>query len=99
MTCIDPHAKDQVANYKCTCIVCKSTDQSALDCDGGGGGVGSGQTGEEGEESGGEGVQGEENKVENFTILSTASLAELSPLKTTEKRAKIVSLSFFFWNK
>jgi hypothetical protein len=37
VTCIDPHAKDQVANYKCTCIVCKSTDQSALDCDGGGG--------------------------------------------------------------
>jgi hypothetical protein len=65
VTCIDPRAKDQVANYKCTCIVAKS-NQSALDCDGGGGGVGSGQTGEEGEQSGGEGVEGEEEKVGNF---------------------------------
>jgi hypothetical protein len=65
VTCIDPIAKDRVSNYKCTCIVCKSTDQSALDCDGAGGGVRGGQRGEEGEETDEEGVEPEGQQVGN----------------------------------
>jgi hypothetical protein len=68
VTCIDPSAKDRVANYKCTCIVCKSTDQSGLDRDGGGG-LGWGQRGEEGEDTDEEEVEGEAKKVGNFIFI------------------------------